>query len=438
MGRSPEIRDPLHGAIEVEPPELALMDHAALQRLRHIGQLGFTNLVFPGATHVRYLHAAGAMHLAGRAFDSLFEDPATPAIPSSRKRELRRLLRTAALLHDVGHAPFSHSVEFAMPSLAALDVPAYAEDPDRFDPARQADHEDYGIKLITDSSLTRAIEADGALTARAVAGLIAPIPVDPACYEAGGIDWRPLLQQIVSSELDVDRMDYLARDSHFAGVRYGLYDVGWLMNNLAVHVAGGRAFLALRERAIYAFDDFLLARYHMFVMVYFHYRSVVYEEMLKRYFSSGEWEFPVDIEQYSRFDDHSLLGHLRGSSNPWARRIVERREYKLLLERHGTPDEPDLTAVVQRLGEAGIPQLTAASRGVLSKYFEPKDGSGNHDVDPLWVLSQPYRGATHLRPRTLRESTELFDRYAGPLRMKRVYVPPERMDEAGSLIEGLV
>ena len=453
--RSTEVRDPIHGGISVSRDELRILDHPLFQRLRHIRQLGFSDLSFPGATHTRYLHSVGAMHLAGHAFDSVFEDEALPPLAPARRAELRQLARAAALVHDIGHAPFSHATEFAMPDLRDLDVKAYRSRPDLYPPGRQATHEDYTIKIVTDSSLTPLIEQGLGVPAAAVAGLVDPeLPADPAWFEAAGIDFRPLLQQLISSELDVDRMDYLVRDSHYAGVHYGVFDHSWLMNSLAAHLVDGRACLALSERAIYAFDDFLIARYHMFLNVYYHYRSVSYEEMLKRYFKGGGdgWRLPSDVEAYASFDDHELTQHLRSSDDEWARRIVERREYKMLLERHGSPDAVDVSRVLVRLAEGEVPTITAASRGVLSKYFRQRmlqpEAQGRlplgaeatatpRGATAIYVLERPYRGAPTRRARELEQSTALFERYAQHLMMSRVYVPQEFVAEAGRLIDDI-
>lgn len=450
MASGPEVRDPLHGTIPLSLHELDVMDQPLFQRLRHVKQLGFSELAFPGATHNRYLHSIGAMHLAGRAFDALFEDGIASSIPSARRTDFRRMVRLAALLHDVGHAPFSHASEFAMPQLGALDVGAYAAQPALYSPDRQATHEDFTIKAITDSPLSEAIEAMGGPPPLAVAGLIDPqLRADPSWYAAGGIDWRPVMQQLISSELDVDRMDYLARDAHYTGVHYGVFDIDWIFGHLMVHVLDDRAYLALQDQAIYAFDDFLLARYHMFVMVYFHYGSVAYEEMLKQYLmsSEGAWRIPTDMDKFVDVDDHHLIQHLRVSDDVWARRIVERREYKLLLERHGPPAELDLRPVLNRLDKAGVHAIFTEALGVLSKYFSGRKDSDSQEnlplgsrVDarngppPIWVLHQPYRGAPHGRATELEESTRLFDRYAEQLGMARVYVPPEQVDAAGAAI----
>ena len=113
QGKPPqEIRDPIHGAIPVDDAEIAIIDHPFIQRLRGIRQLGFSHLPFPGATHTRYNHSLGVMHLAGRAFDACFRDEpfSTPEVQQS----YRHCLRLAALCHDSGHAPFSHAAEFAI------------------------------------------------------------------------------------------------------------------------------------------------------------------------------------------------------------------------------------------------------------------------------------------------------------------------------------
>lgn len=435
-----EVRDPIHGAIPISDSEQRVLDHPLFQRLRHIRQLGFSDLSFPGATHTRYLHSIGAMHLAGAAFDAIFSEGA-PGLDGPRLAQLRGAVRCAALLHDVGHAPFSHASEFAMPSRGTLRLPAFV--PGAAD--RQATHEDYTLKILLDSSLTPVLERATGLPAQAVAALVEPnIPTEPQWFGAGGVDFRPVLQQLISSELDVDRMDYLARDSHFAGVHYGVFDTGWIMGNLRWHEVGGRAYLALHKRAIWAFEDFLIARHHMFLMVYFHYRSVAYEEMLRRWIEAGGdgYSIPSDIEAYAHTDDLDLVGRLRRSTNVWARRIIERDEWKLFVERHGESGDAALDLAGQRLTEAGIPTMRAQSKGVLSKYFHKRKRAApgqavlpwmpdQEGPPPIWVLEEPYRGATTSRAVEIERATELFTRYEGPLRLSRLYVPREHIAAAG-------
>jgi HD superfamily phosphohydrolase len=140
---------------------------------------------------------------------------------------------------------------------------------------------------------------------------------------------------VVSGELDADRMDYLQRDSFFTGVNYGKFDGDWIVQNLAAVEREGRVYLGLQARAVFAFEDFLLSRYHMFLSVYFHYASVGYEVLLQRYCetSAGEYALPADPDEYLQHDDVALVSALRASKNPWARRVVRRQGYRLALVR---------------------------------------------------------------------------------------------------------
>src|ERR1700722_3732249 len=118
-----EVLDPIHGTIELNPAEVAVLDSAAYQRLRSIKQLGFSEFSFPGATHNRYLHSLGVCYLAGRAFDAIFKD--FQFSKDSVRKRLRQTVRLAALLHDIGHGPLSHTTEDVMPLLRDLSVKAY-------------------------------------------------------------------------------------------------------------------------------------------------------------------------------------------------------------------------------------------------------------------------------------------------------------------------
>ena len=138
-----------------------------------------------------------------------------------------------------------------------------------------------------------------------------------------GIDLRPILSQCISSNLDVDRLDYLMRDSYYAGVQYGKIDVDWLISHMARHVNDqGQMALALDRRALFAFDHFLVARYHMFLMVYFNRKSVAYETLLKAYMCSDECDYriPADLLAYQKIDDSHLWQHLLKQRHPAAQR----------------------------------------------------------------------------------------------------------------------
>lgn len=400
---------------------MVIIDHPFVQRLRGIRQLGFAHLPFPGAMHTRYAHSVGAMDLAGRAFDACFRD--VEGVPAARLAVWRAAVRLAALCHDLGHPPFSHAAEFAMPSVAALSLPWAAG------LARQATHEDYTLAILTRSSLAAEIRAHHPFDPEHVAALVdRGLPIDDGFFRHGGLDWRPLLSQLISSELDVDRLDYLVRDSYYTGARYGQIDVPWLISHLSHHVEpGGRVCLALDHRAIYAFDDLMISRFHMFVMVYFHQKSIACEQLLKRYVQDPDcdWRIPADLDQYVECDDASLSVHLRGSDNPWARRLAEGRLYRVALEVHGRPGQLDLHARRALLEDNGIDVMEATSRGAVFKPPCP-------EAPEIYVLD---RG--HGRPDRavgLHEATALFQTYQDERAIARLYVPGEDVLRARSLL----
>ena len=420
------IRDPIHGALEVDSLEAEVVACSLFQRLRHVKQLGFADLAFPGATHSRYAHSVGAMWLAGRMWGRLAEQLTISDAEASR---LMRIVRLAVLLHDVGHPPLSHASEAFLPPLAALDLPpglaAGASD-------RRANHEDLALKLITDSSLTEILEREDKQLPLAVASLLAGRSGEGGeSFRAGGLDCFPILRQLVSSELDADRMDYLLRDSFHAGVAYGKFDLEWLVRHIAPVPVDGRVYLALRERAIFGFDDFMIARHHMFLSVYYHRTSVCYQEMLARYFSGlgPSAGLPVDPEEFVGCDDVALYGELRRSADPWARRIVEHRPFVALIEVTGPGGELDLGTAVEELEGLGILHFRVTSEGVLSSYFKQK---GEHDP-PFYVVLGSTGGL-----RRMHEHSLVYRRYEEATRLTRIYCEPGRLAEAERVLGELV
>ncbi len=435
-----EVRDPLHGSIEINEGELRVIDTRYFQRLRFIKQMGFSDVAFPGATHTRYLHSIGAMLLAERAFDAIFRHHrfCRPGL----EQQFRQVVRLAALLHDIGHAPLSHCTEFAMPSVRELQIPCLTE----LEPSlsRRATHEDYTIKIITDSELTQVMHRHFPdIDPLCVAALVDhALPVADDFFIDDGIHYRTVLAQIISSELDVDRMDYLRRDSYYAGVSYGNYDFNWIFSNLTYHVTDSScAHLALDPRAIYAFNDFLIARYHMFLMVYFHHKSVVYEEMLKQYFQSPDatYVIPADVGAYIDVDDYQLFNHLRQEAKagqPWAHRLIARDAYRLLHEKHGRPQDIDLTPYVDALREAGLSLIATSSTGDLSKYTKP--GEKRRRGAAIYVQEKNPE-AFQRRPQVqlLEDCTDLFVKYEAQRQIGRIYVSRDQIARAREVIAGI-
>lgn len=418
------IRDPIHGTISVSDPEKAIIDSRHYQRLRHVRQLGFGDLAFPGATHTRHAHSLGAMHVASRLFGAVAERAGLPDDVQSR---FCSAVRLAVLCHDLGHMPLSHASERIAPPRAALKLPAWldatAEGP-------QATHEDFTAKILLDSSLTPLIEKHfGPLGVRAdaVVALItgARPPKDPG-FTHQGVDWAPLLRAIVSGELDADRMDYLLRDSFYTGVNYGRYDFDWIISNLNPAVKDGRAYLALSRAAAFAFEDFLLSRYHMFVSVYYHHTSVNFDYMLRRYYeeSPGEFEIPPDPEAFLLCDDAALWYTLRRSRNRWAERISTRRGFKLLAQFTERDEGYDLDVLRSALVAGQFEHYVVESRGVLSKYFaEGETGPSLYIID-----------VSTGRLTEVARYTPLYQRYSGAVRLTRVYVRPDQIEAARALM----
>lgn len=408
-----EIRDPVHGSIHIHDSEIEILEHPFFQRLRSIKQLGFSEYVFPGATHTRYLHSIGVMNVSTLVFDNLFRNQNSPDI-----LRLKESLRLGCLLHDIGHAPLSHSTESVMPNVSELKLPKQFQKGDR-----QASHEDYTIKSITDSSFTdsfKSVTKEFGVEPKAVAELVIGETSDPSYFTVNGINYFPLLHQLVSSEMDCDRMDYLLRDSYFCGVSYGKFDLDWIIDNLKVCKEGNLAYLGISERAISTFDDFLLSRFHMFMMVYFHYRAVCLEQMLMRYFNSSnnEYRIPADIEEYLEHDDAYLMRVLRKSDNIWAKRIIQNNIPKKILETFGDEHLIQMHILEDYLKSQNIDYIKCSSTGRLSKYYSDSSPQANY---PMKVLRESSLSKEHRTIKNIQEATDLFQKYSESHAVNRIH-----------------
>ena len=279
------IKDPVHGYVEVEDFALSLLDSPALQRLRYIRQLGFSYLVYPGANHTRFEHSLGTMFLADMASRrfGLTEDE-------------RALVIASALLHDIGHGPFSHASEPLMEELL------------------HHTHDDI-------SGLVREHEND----------LLLESGIDPGevCSVVSGTH---SLSGIIHGHLDVDRMDYLLRDAYYTGAPYGTVDAQRLIRNL-IRTDDG---IVLDENGINAAESLLIARTQMRPNVYFHHVSRIGERMFQLAVLEHIRGAPAgSLKNLVGMDDASCLHALIGGGNPIAvdlvQRLYERRLYKRAL-----------------------------------------------------------------------------------------------------------
>jgi len=422
-----QIRDPIHGSIPLSQEELKLIDAPAFQRLRNVKQLGFAELAFPGATHTRYSHSLGAMHQASRVFDSLFK---VGDLDESTRLRFRQTVRLAMLFHDIGHAPLSHSTEIIMPQVDQLKLPEKYLESNKF---RQATHEDYTLKLLIDSPLKDRINElfnSVGICAEHVADIIYP---RNSCehFKQGGLDYTPILQQIVSSEMDADRMDYLQRDSVYCGVSYGKIDSEWLVDNMLPVEDDGKVFQGLRSRAMHCFEDFLLSRYHMFASVYFHHVPVIMDSLLAKYLASQqEFVLPCDINEYIKLDDMDIWQFLRRSPHPMAQQLINRRAYYLLDEitidsEKNQAYNTDHDALRKALLQNGIHSVSTCSTSILSKYYQKNSR-------PIYVCTN----AGHIV--TLEDYTPLYRRYRDPSETHRIFVDPEDSKKARDILSNFL
>jgi hypothetical protein len=422
-----EIRDPIHGPVEIAQPEKLILDHPLVQRLRRVRQLGFSETTFPGATHTRFLHSIGAMHLAGRAFDSVSRD--LSGVPSTELARARTALRLAALLHDLGHPPLSHTGEVILPRRADI---AHADHGPAGEPVS---HEEMTRNLILASDLADLIRhaTRGIGVGPEDVAAILGAPGSDDRFTFGGTSLLPLLRQLIASEVDVDRMDYLHRDSYFTGVSYGRFDHDWLLSHLGAHSRDGYYCLAIDSAAVFTFEDFLLSRHHMFLMVYAHHKTMAYHRMLARFLegAGSSIRVPAEPVAFRECDDEWLLSILRVSDDPWAVRIRERRALSLVSESWGED-----AAAIAAMRPALMPSLPASCEWVdseldFSKYF-PGGKASSESAHPLLVRQSRPGSRRAIVP--VEEYSDLFVRQSPRRRVVRVYCGDEDIDACTRLL----
>lgn len=296
------IRDPIHGFIKLTNLEKEIINHPVFQRLRRIKQLSWTDMVYPGANHTRFEHSLGVMHLASRIYDTIWEKDKNVLIdfkiPEDVKNRMRQIVRLAALLHDLGHGPFSHSSENLFPSN------------DKGIPYR---HEDYSINII-EKYLTNLIENDSYISNHG-------IKIKEITQMLGGetVNYSQLFwKNIISSQLDADRMDYLLRDSYYTGTKYGWFDLERIIETIKIapDTESDSLQICTEKGGIHAAESLILARYSMFNQVYFHKvrrgYDLILEEALSQYLPKGIFAKPNrrEIENFLQWDDWKIYNEI--------------------------------------------------------------------------------------------------------------------------------
>lgn len=295
MSEPRTIRDPIHGFIRLNEQESDLVDTRAFQRLRNLRQLALAHLVYPGALHTRFEHSLGVCYVAGLLADSLkFAD------------DEKKLLRLAALMHDLGHGPFSHVSEEALELYA---------DRSKLSSKTEKIHE-----LITATLIRQDEELSRLLSLSERDKVIALL--DKGYGE-------PIVRSVLSGPLDADKQDYLLRDSHFCGVKYGVFDLAQLHQVLqcVADPSGGKQ-LMVEPNGIHTLEQFVLAKYYLTTQVIRHRIRLITDQMLLRaiclgieqdqieelaaiYRFDGSTEF---ICRYLQWGDSKFLQHFSGES----------------------------------------------------------------------------------------------------------------------------
>ena len=376
-----KVRDPIHKHILFNEFERRIIDHPFFQRLRFISQLSFLqSYVYPGGVHNRFTHSLGAMHVAGLLFTQFVEksDLLMNKLNKDDIDALRKRIRVAGLLHDIGHGPFSNASEVIFPNLKKLPLNwswwKKVED-------RQAVHEDYSVLLI------QTLAEEGLFDSGFAQDICSLIHKDikPSEYFNNLEDSIPsfhrVLKGLISGEVDCDRMDYLLRDSYYCGVSYGHYDLEWLISAMGVAENNGKLIFTISEKGVRAFEDLLLARYHMIDQVYFHKTKAGFVHYLEQAIKNQEIKFkiPTNPKEYAKLRDGTVIDLMFEASenkhNYWSYHLMNRITAKRIirLQRSNLEDGKLLENLIKLCEDNEIKYFTNDASGELSHLCEGMD-----------------------------------------------------------------
>jgi hypothetical protein len=411
-----EIKDPVHGYVYVTEEEKAVIDSYPVQRLHRLRQLAGAEYVYPGANHTRFEHSVGVMYLAGRVAEN-------PYISQLVSEDEIATIRIAGLLHDVGHGPFSHVFEHLLEK--ELDKT----------------HEDITTWIIRNSELKDVLKKNGCK------------PDDVSKLAVGKLH-RPgkaFLDQIISSAVDVDKQDFVVRDTHHTGAEYGFIDIFRLIHTLDVMDGN----LAVDVGALSALESLIIARIESFKSIYFHRVGRAAQIMLALAMEKANAELGLTSfktpEEYLAMDDYTVWTMLRNckKSSGIIRNLERRKLLKCAYERTFYEKDPMVSSIFSR--EANRKQLQADIADAAKL-----DGDAVI-IDVPTVPSVPYHHSVLTEtmeipvfyrtqegrrvPQRLSEISKIFETLKGFMNILRVYTDEpnrERVSRAASKILGKI
>lgn len=409
-------RDPIHGFIQVSELENAIINTKAFQRLRNIKQLAMTYYVYHGAEHTRFGHSLGVMHLVSKAFDAAIADDDERKFCEAKREQYKQILRLIALTHDIGHAPFSHASESVFPD--------------------GVEHEDFTVKIVTETDISSIINKIGEEFAKKY-GKDYNITPQLICDIYMGKDTGPnseytFLKSFMDSELDCDKMDYLLRDSYYCGVKYGMYDVERLISSFTICFTNDVPRLAIKSGGVQAFEEFVLARYFMFIQVYFHrtrrYFDIMLNLSLKSVLPKGQ--YPVDVNEYLEWDDCRVIQLLKSNerTNEYCHNIVCRIVYPQVFSTKVHPEEADkrefkrnLKELNEKIGKDNL--IEDHSAGKMPHKIPRK--MEIDDENAIIIFDKH----TH-RKTTITEESEIIKKLSEKIDIMRIYSKPNVSEKA--------
>ncbi|NIA09755.1 MAG: HD domain-containing protein [Nitrospiraceae bacterium] len=419
------IRDPIYGYIWLTDTELELVDTPVFQRLRRINQLALTKYVYPTAEHSRFVHSIGVVQAATNIFYELLRF--NPDIFNNDVQELQKhlkIVRFAALLHDIGHMPFSHAAEQVFLG-------------------GNFTHEDISKYIIqNDPSISNKIEKNG-IKPQVVASLLKGKPLKE----------YSLLKKFISGEFDADRADFLLRDSYFCGVKYGEYDYIRYAGSFRIILDKDRqAVFAIEKGNLHAVEAFLLARYLYYLQVPFHRTRMGFDIVLERYFNDlrERGKLPesgikidnsiidIDFDRFQFFDDYTVFEQIKKDvvrGNPWA--LILMRQDRLHpvfdTERNDRGNENDFYDLQERLARHGLKEnqdfFCFSKKVEVHKILENSDeiGEGSYAVVDK-------AGNNKLIGTILDHSSLLISTKKNPAYIRRIYLTSSAREKAKQVI----